>query len=209
MLPTNIGVIGAGGQAREVAAFAEGRVIDFFAVTADHVGGSGIAIALESVTEQQAATPVLVAVGAPGSRRRLAELWPGAHFATIVSSSSTVGDRVVLGAGTFVAPGAVLTVGIEVGRHAIVNVGATISHDVTLGAFVTVGPGAHVGGHCRVGDGVVIGIGAVVKNGVSIASGSVIGAGAVVIDDVDDENSVVVGNPSRLLRIEEGWADEL
>ncbi|MGN6427682.1 MAG: hypothetical protein ACTHMF_12755 [Leifsonia sp.] len=208
MLPP-IGILGAGGQARELASFAAGRTIAFHAVTADHIARAGDAIAFEDATEEQRATPVVVAVGAPGARRRLVGLWPGEAFATVVAAQSVVGDRVEFGGGTFVAPGAVVTTDVRVGRHVIINVGATVSHDTSVGDFVTIAPGAHIGGSCRIGDGVVVGIGANIRNGVSVAAGVVIGAGAVVVRDIPQENAVVAGCPARRLRTAEGWADEL
>ena len=50
-----------------------------------------------------------------------------------------------------------------------------------------------------VGDDVWIGAGAIVLPGVTVGRGAVIGAGAVVTRDVP-ENTVVAGNPARILR---------
>lgn len=51
----------------------------------------------------------------------------------------------------------------------------------------------------QINDDVWIGYGATVLSGVSIGFGSVIGAGAVVTRDIP-ENSIVVGNPARVIR---------
>ena len=44
-----------------------------------------------------------------------------------------------------------------------------------------------------------IGGGAVILPGITIGRGAIIGAGAVVVDDVED-NVIVVGNKSKILR---------
>ena len=86
--------------------------------------------------------------GAPALRRDLVAAWPGNRFLTVVSSTAYVDPSCTIGAGTVIAPGAVLTVDVVVGEHCLVNVGATLSHDVYLASFVTVGPGAHLADGC-------------------------------------------------------------
>ncbi len=51
-----------------------------------------------------------------------------------------------------------------------------------------------------INDDVWIGSGAIILPGISIGKGAVIGAGTVVTKDIP-ENAVVVGNPSRILKI--------
>jgi acetyltransferase EpsM len=51
-------------------------------------------------------------------------------------------------------------------------------------------------------EGAQVGIGATIKQNITVGKWSVVGAGAVVIKDVPD-NTVVVGNPAKLLNKEE------
>lgn len=208
---SEVGILGAGGQAREVEQYLDDQGIKptFFAVDAEYVGDSPGRIDILSPTEFEAVTPVIAAIGAPEVRRQLVKEWKGGEFYTVIANEAYVGESVTIGEGSIIAPRAVLTASIEVGSHVIVNVGATISHDCVIGDFATISPGAHVAGSVELGPGVFVGIGATISNGVKVAEGSVIGAGAVVIKDVVEKNSVVVGVPGGVIRINEGWLSEV
>lgn len=205
-----VGLIGAGGQAREVEQYLReyGVHPSFYAVDKEYVAGDK-RIDILSPNEFEEMTPVISAIGSPEVRRKMVESWKGEEFYSVVSKDAYIGEGVRLGSGVIVAPRAVLTTDIEVGDHVLINVAATVSHDVKLGNYVTIGPGAHIGGSVELGDGVFVGIGANVSNGIKVAEGSVIGAGAVVISDIMEPNSVVVGVPAKLIRINEGWLSEV
>lgn len=200
--PGAIGLLGAGGQAREIASFAR-REVQFQAVSSQYVV-DGATVSIEAPTAAQAATPVVAAVGPPGVRRKLVDGWPGTLFATVIAETAFVAEDAQLGEGCVIAPLTAVMANALLGKHVIVNANAVVSHDCVLGDFVTVSPGAHIGGGCVIEAGAFIGIGATVSNGIRIASGAVIGSGAVVIDDVA-ELEVVVGVPARHLRTAEEW----
>ena len=206
-MSARIGILGNGGQAREVESYLTTETVDFRAVTAEHRTGSLIDVTAPSA--EFVDLPVVAAVGAPGLRRTLVQLWPGTRYHEVVAPSAYIGSEVRRGVGGVIAPGAVLTTSISLGDHVLINVGATIAHDTAIGDFATISPGAHLGGHCTLGRGVVIGIGATLRDGVTLADGVFVGAGAVVLHDVLEPNVVVVGNPARALSANSGWADAL
>lgn len=208
---TAIGVLGAGGQAREVADFSS-DVVGFFAVDAIHLAVStapeGVRLVdLAAPSRDDLAMPVVAAVGAPGVRAELVKRWRGA-WTTAVSSDAYLAHDVRPQKGSMIAPGAVLMAGVQVGRHVLVNAGATVGHDTRLDDFATLAPGVRVGGRCRIGRGAFIGIGATVVQDVSIGEGAVVGAGAVVLSDVA-ANNVAVGVPAQTIRVADRWLREL
>jgi sugar O-acyltransferase (sialic acid O-acetyltransferase NeuD family) len=143
-----------------------------------------------------------VAIGDPVHRRRIATLFERTPLpaATIVHPRVEMSDSVLMGQGTIVCAGTVLTTNIHIGNHVQVNVGCTISHDAVIGDFTTLSPGIHVAGHVQMGNGVFIGIGASIINGRSgkplvIGDGAIIAAGACVTGDVS-AGAMVAGVPA-------------
>jgi len=75
----------------------------------------------------------------------------------------------------------------------------TIGDRCVVGGFILAhGPGTKIG-PVTIGDEVYIGWNALILPNVTVGSGSFVGAGAVVTRNVS-ENSVVVGNPARVIR---------
>lgn len=208
-----VGLLGAGGQAREVVSYLRPSSLAFIAVTQPHVAKvSGFAgtrvIDLDAADDCDLDFSVVAAVGAPGLRRELVSRWRGGAYATVVARAASVSTDAKLGDGSIVAPGAVVTAGVSLGQHVLVNAGATVAHDSRIGDYSSISPGAHIAGRCDLGPGCFVGIGAVVSNDVTVGEGAVIGAGATVVSNVG-ANEVWVGVPARRLRLREGWLHDL
>ena len=142
----------------------------------------------------------LGSVGDPSLRVALFEraISAGLVPARILHPSSTLASKLVIGEGSFVAPGCVIDPGVTVGRNVILNVGAIICHDSTVGDHVHLSPGSVLCGRVTIEDQVHVGAGATVLQGVVVHSGAIIGAGAVVIGDVAPR-CTVVGVPARVI----------
>lgn len=98
-----------------------------------------------------------------------------------------------IGKGFFIDHGA----GVVIGETTEIGDNVTLFQGVTLG-----GTGTQKGKrHPTVGDNVVIGAGAIVLGAIEIGDNSRIGAGAVVTKPVP-QNSTVVGNPARIVKME-------
>jgi sugar O-acyltransferase (sialic acid O-acetyltransferase NeuD family) len=197
-------ILGAGRQAVETTGYCRRlgvRVIAYVEEfpTGDHSGLDASVITFGELSGSVSRHAAVTAVGTAEVRRRFVESWSGDEFLTIVDDAAWLSDEASVGAGTTVAPGALLNRFVEVGRHALINTGAVLCHDVRVGDFATVGPGCAIGGVASVGEGAFVGIGATVSDRVSVGSNAVVGAGAVVIDDVP-EGVTVVGVPARPIR---------
>jgi serine acetyltransferase len=88
------------------------------------------------------------------------------------------------------------------GQGLVVNYKAVIGQNCTLRNGVTIGHKEYADGTLsnspRLGNNVIIGANACIIGDITIGNNVSIGAGAVVVKDVPD-NSVVVGNPARIL----------
>ncbi|HHT9158306.1 MAG: hypothetical protein A2099_07500 [Planctomycetes bacterium GWF2_39_10] len=115
------------------------------------------------------------------------------HPSSIIASSATLGEGVVVMAGAAINPF------VKLGNHVVVNTGATIDHDCVVGDNSFIQPGVHLAGHVYVGKNTVIGIGSAVKEKIKIGNNSIVGGGAFVNRDVPD-NTVYAGVPARKLR---------
>ena len=121
----------------------------------------------------------------------------------------------------YVAPGAVVTGDVELGKDVniwynavlrgdsgTIRVGegtniqdGSVLHDATaLGKFCTVGHGAIVHG-CTVGDYCLIGMGAIVLSGAVIGDHCMVGAGALVTGKMNaPAGSLILGSPAKVIR---------
>lgn len=144
---------------------------------------------------------VVIAVGSPAARRRIAERIQqnfSDRVVTLIHPRATIGDTVTIGTGAIAYAGCVATADISTGAYVQLHVSCTIGHDATIGSFVTIAPGANIGGWAEIGEGTLVGSGAVVLPRRKIGHWSVIGAGSVVTTDVP-ENTTVAGAPARIV----------
>lgn len=74
-----------------------------------------------------------------------------------------------------------------------------IAHNAQIGKHNTLANGCIIEGSCEIGDYNTFGAGVIVQTKVKVGNNCIFGSGAVVTKNVPD-NSVMVGNPARLLR---------
>lgn len=123
----------------------------------------------------------------------------GYVFPNIMHPKAVISETARMGEGNLFAAQCVLNPEAEAGSLCIINTGAVIEHECRIGDGVHIAPHATILGAAVVDDNAFIGAGSVILPGIHIGQNCIIGAGSIVINDVDD-NSVVVGNPGRLLK---------
>lgn len=123
----------------------------------------------------------------------------GFETLNIISNSSVTAKNIKFGSGNFLSHNVVINPDVFIGDNNIINTGAIIEHGSRIGSHTHIAPGSVLGGNVGIGDLSHIGLGARVIEGINIGKNCLIGAGAVIIKDVPD-NSVVVGNPGRIIR---------
>jgi sugar O-acyltransferase (sialic acid O-acetyltransferase NeuD family) len=217
---TDLVIVGTGGLARQLHQLVDDvvrdggawNVVGFLDDAEELHGGDLHGLPVLGGTEWLADRPgidVVVAVGAPSSRRRVVtevmRLNPRVRFPTFIHPRAWLGDRNEIGTGSVVCAGALLETDLQVGDHVVVNLGASVAHEARVGDFVTIAPGVRISGTVTIGEGCDMGTGAAVVQGLEIGPWSVIGAGAVVTADIPP-NVTAVGVPaSPVKERESGW----
>lgn len=204
-------IVGAGGFGRELHSYvlrhpANGCDWKFAGFLDDNLDALKDYGSFASVTALRGHQPspdrvYLCGLGLPATKARLTEpmLKAGAVFISLVHTSVLMGERVKLGQGVILCPGAILTCDIQLGDFVTINLGTTIGHDVTVGDWTTVSSQCDLTGHVKVAEAVFIGSKVSVIPSRKIGAGSLVGAGSVVVRDVP-HGATVFGNPAATLK---------
>jgi sugar O-acyltransferase (sialic acid O-acetyltransferase NeuD family) len=217
--PRPLVVVGAGGFARETvqlvrmhpAAGAGGEVYTVAGFLDDDVDRHGTLVDGTPVLgptdlardHAERGAAVLVCVGNPGapaSRRSLVArlALPDDVYATVVHPLASVAPDCVVGAGSVLHAGVVLTAAVRVGRHVAVMPQVVFTHDDSVADHATFGAGVRLAGGVTVDDAAYLGSGALVREGRRIGAGAVVGMGSTVLHDVPP-GEVWAGSPARRL----------
>lgn len=177
----NLQIIGHGGFAKEVAAWAgKTYMIDFF--VEDEYAGKG-ALPLSKIDPD---IPAVIAIGEPHTRRRIAEQLKNQKWITLVHSSALILDpaTTLIMKGVIICANVIITHDAVIQEHTHINIGTTIGHNANIGRYNTFSPAVNISGNCKTGDHVYIGTNASVKEKTYITGNSTIGMGSVVLGDV-------------------------
>lgn len=201
-------LVGAGGLGREIAAMLKALpewelkgFYDDFVGRGSVIAGTTVLGSTNSLLEIIQSADVVISVGDPTAKRKLAERLSSCRhirFPSLVHPTVTIMDpsTVHIGPGSIVSAGCVFTTSIVIREHVLINLNCTVGHDSTVGSFTSLMPGVNLAGGVQVSESVLIGSGAQVINGVNVRKLSRVGSGAVVVRDVD-EGATVVGVPAR------------
>lgn len=199
-------IFGVGGFGRELAFAARGITAQsgtelVFADDRPHAPIFGIPVLAPG--DLNAQDRIILALGAPEARRRIAERLATARFETLIAPTALVGPEVVLGEGAVLSDHVTITASARIGRHFQCNLYSYVAHDCAIGDFVTFAPRVSCNGNVHIGDDCYVGTGATLRQGTAdkpllIGRGATIGMGAVVTKNVP-EGATVIGNPARIM----------
>lgn len=117
----------------------------------------------------------------------------GYEFPNVIHPTAFVEHSAALLGGVQVLPQAYIGTQAVVGFGSVINAGAVLSHDVKTGNCTNFSPGALIAGNVSFGDFTQVGMGATVNIKLSIGHHVRIGNGATVKKDVPDETIVRAG----------------
>jgi sugar O-acyltransferase (sialic acid O-acetyltransferase NeuD family) len=133
------------------------------------------------------------------SRTRLAT----EQFATLVHPAAGVSPRAQLGCDVYVNYGSSVAGDVSLCDHVSLGPNSIVGHNSVVGPYSILGPGAIISGSVQIGTKCYVGAGARVRQCLNVGDRALVGMGAVVTRDVRPE-TIVVGNPARLLERVEG-----
>ena len=196
-----LAIFGAGGQGRETLMIARqiARWTQIFFI--DDVTQKkeidGIAVQrLSEVCWEDC--EVIIALGEPAHRERIATLFAFASFATLIHPSAIIAESAIIGAGTVVAKGAFISCDVIIGNNVLIQPDACLSHDVRIGDNSVISLKSALAGHCHVGKNAFLGMSCSVREKTTIGDDAIVGMGSIVVRDVSPA-TVVTGNPARFL----------
>lgn len=143
---------------------------------------------------------ICAGVGDPFLKKRFVMKTKMAGFKmadSLVHPSVYISKRSILGIGSIICEGTILTTNVQIGNFVIINRSSNISHDTIITDYVTIGPGVNIGGDIVIGEGTYIGIGSSIREKINIGAWSVIGGGAFVKNDVPSK-TMYAGVPAQL-----------
>ncbi|MFE5320894.1 acetyltransferase [Paenibacillus sp. NPDC056579] len=188
---------GSGGHAREVNWLCEElgvQVLGFLderpEMKGQLVNGVTVLGTLADIAAMRHEVEIVCAgVGDPALKKRFANDAIRSGFRIpdpLVHPRVRLSRRNIVGQGSMICEGAILTDNIQIGCHVIINRSANISHDTVIDDYVTIAPGVNLAGNVSIGEGAYIGIGSSVREKCRIGCWSMIGGGAFVKDDIPD-----------------------
>ena len=139
---------------------------------------------VEMNTAMQIGAELHIAIGNNVARQTEATIFGLDRLVSVVHPRASVSTFSHIGAGCFVAAGAVIAPLAKIGIGVIVNHGAVVDHDAEVGAFSYIAQSASVCGHAKLGQRVQIGSGAVVLSSVVLGDDVVLSAGSIASCDL-------------------------
>ena len=125
---------------------------------------------------------------------------PRNKYATLIHPSAIIPKGYCsIGNGVLMAPLSQLSPDTTVEDNCILLPNSFLGHDSTMKRFSHITSNSVVGGNVLLGRGAHIGTNATIRENVNIGDFALVGSGSVVLNDVP-ENSIVVGNPAKVLR---------
>lgn len=196
-----IAVIGNGGIAREIMCrLKRGSYNIFISESFITKENRGKIQSLETMDIDK--YKVLVCIGDSIQRKKVIDSLPRrTEYFTFIDKEAKILDKktVIIGEGSIITSGVILTTNIHLGKFSLINLHTTIGHDVVTKDFLTTAPGVHISGNTVIGKCVYLATGSVIRNKISVCDNVTVGMNSVVNKDVI-EMGIYAGSPATKIK---------
>lgn len=201
--------VGAGGFGREAVAWARDawpdhveRFAGFLSDDPSRLDGHACDLSIVGSTASYVPSPadaLVLAIGIPGVRRRIAESLAarGGRFLTLIHPTAIVAATAEIGPGSILCPYAIASDAARLGRFTLLNYHSSVAHDASTGDFAVLSPYAAISGGAKIGDDVFLGLHASVGPGVRIGDRSKVSANSCALATAGPD-CLVHGVPGRI-----------
>ena len=123
-------------------------------------------------------------------------------YSPIDPSAVVAFDYSEIGPGVMIGPLAQVGPDVVIGKNTVILGNAFVGHDSKIGEFCHIATNAIVGALIEIGNACHIGMNSTIREKTKIGNYCLVGMGAVVLKNIED-NTIVVGNPAKTLRVKE------
>lgn len=148
---------------------------------------------------------LVFAIGNPIVKKKIIQQItnPILKYPVLIHPNVAFGKRnVVIGEGSIICAGCVMTIDINIGKHVILNLCCTVGHDSIIGDYSSFMPTVNISGEVVLGTCVYVGTGAKIINQLEIGENTIVGAGALVSKTLP-ANCTAVGIPAKPIKFHE------
>ncbi len=208
-----IAIFGAGGFGREVAMLIEQinqkqkiwNIAGFYddgVTVGEELYGYKVLGGVQQLNDYSEELFVVFALGDPKIKKSVISKIDNTKlcYPALIHPSVLMGDKdVIIGEGSIITAGNILTVNINIGSHVILNLACTVGHDTNIADYCSFMPSVNISGEVEIGECVYVGTGAKIINQLEIGENTIVGAGAVVSKTLP-ANCTAVGIPAKPIK---------
>ncbi len=121
------------------------------------------------------------------------------QFETIIHPTASVSRISKLGYGVVVFQNVTITSNVRIGNHVVILPNSVVSHDSVVDDYTCIAGAVCISGGVQIDYACYLGTNSSIRSNVHLERHCLVGMGAVVLENMP-ENSVIVGNPARILK---------
>lgn len=130
---------------------------------------------------------------------KIVNIVPDFEFVSSIHPSVIIGKNVVIGKGTVMMAGCIVSPNTIIGEFCFFATGAILEHDCKMGNFASLSAGSLTGGKVTIGEFAAITLGVILFDRIDVGEHTVIGSGSLVTKSIPSY-VLAYGCPAKVIR---------